>query len=873
MLRLRHIAVGCLLLALAPQLKAQQLPTPDQAQRLLQTRPDLVAQLRQEIAASGLTPDQIRARLRAAGYPENLLDAYVGPSSSGAGRDSLSGVMPSETVLDAVAALGLTDSVSTTELRNTLRRRRAQDSPDTTLRARRDRTLDPDSLIMLDSLGALDSLELRAMYDSLGRVVYVPRNRSQLTRQRAAMVRPDTGATIFGLNVFAATTTQFDPNLSGPVDANYRLGPGDRLVLIITGDAERSYTLDVTREGFIVIPGVGQIPVANLTLGQLDDMLYPRLGKVFSGLNRGANATTHFYVNVAKLHSNQIFVLGDVDQPGSYRISSAGTALTALYAAGGPTKNGSFRTIEIRRAGKSVDTLDLYDYLLRADASHDSRLQSGDVIFVPVHGPRVRIYGEIVRPATYELKRGETLSDLLKQAGGFTADAARRRVQIARVLPPRDRDVSTDRARVLIDISSAEFTTGAGPNYPLEAGDVVQVFAVSGIVSRRVSIRGDVFTPGFIGFTAGMKLSDALRTAGGIKPDAYQGEVLVSRLRQSDSIRTELHTAFQDSTGRPLDDMLLREDDEIRVFSVTSMRPAQFVAIAGAVRHAGRFTYHEGMTLRDLVLLSGGLTERAEVQNAEIARRPASREGGQLAVTVRVNLDSSYLVLRARDGAARGPAGEIPLQSFDNVLILAQPEWSDSRRVVITGEVRFPGTYTLLSKGERISDVIQRAGGPTRAAYRAGIGFYRKEGRVGRIGVDLPQILRDPNHRDNLILQEGDSLDIPSFTGIVQVQGAVNSPRGVAYVPGKNLKFYIRAAGGTSKTGDEEHSYVTQSDGKAESFVYHPLWASDIPEPTPGSTVFVPEKEVKNSVDNVAKLGIIAQVIGSLVTIIAILHK
>jgi len=870
MLRIRHFAVGCFLLIAAPRLYAQQLPTPDQAQRLLQTRPDLVAQLRQEIASSGLTPDQIRARLRAAGYPENLLDAYVGSTASG--RDSTSGVMPTETVLDAVAALGLTDSVSTADLRGMLRRRRAQGTTRDTLRIGRDSLLDPDSLMVLDSLSSLDSIGLRAMYDSFGRLVYVPRRPEQFSRQRAA-ARPDTGATIFGLNVFSETTTQFDPNLSGPVDANYRLGPGDRLVLIITGDAERAYTLDVTREGFIVIPGVGQIPVTNLTLGQLEEVLYPRLGKVFSGLNRTANATTHFYLNVAKLHSNQIFVLGDVDQPGSYRISSAGTALTALYAAGGPTKNGSLRTIEIRRAGRSVDTLDLYDYLLRADASHDSRLRSGDVLFVPVHGARVRIYGEVVRPATYELKRGETLEDLLRQAGGFTAEAARRRVQIARVLPPREREASTDRARVLIDISSAEFSTGAGPAYPMEPGDVVRVFAVSETITRRVSVRGDVFTPGFIGFTAGMRLSDALRTAGGIKPDAYQGEVLVSRLRASDSIRTELHTAFQDGTGRPLDDMPLREDDEVRVFSVTALRPRQFVAIAGAVRHSGRFAFHEGMTLRDLVLIAGGLEERASVKDAEIARRPASQEGGRLAVTTRVALDSSYLVLRAREGAARGPAGEIALQPADNVLILAQPDWEQARHVVVTGEVRSPGTYTLLAKSDRMSDVIQRAGGPTHSAYTAGVGFYRREGGLGRIGVDLPRVLRDTGYRDNLVLQDGDSLDIPAYTGVVEVQGAVNAPRGVAYVPGKNLVYYIRAAGGASKLGEEEHSYVTQSDGKVESFVYHRFWANEIPDPGPGSAVFVPEKDVKNPIDNAARLGIIAQVIGSLVTIIAVLHK
>ena len=213
------------------------------------------------------------------------------------------------------------------------------------------------------------------------------------------------------------------------MDANYRIGPGDRLVLIITGDAERAFTLDVTREGFVVIPGVGEVPVANLTHGRAGgSALRQARARVFGAAARRGARTTHFSINLARLHSNQVYVLGDVEQPGSYRVSSAGTALTALYAAGGPTKNGGMRRVEIRRGGKLVDTLDLYDYLLRADGSHDPRLQSGDVVFVPVHGPRVRVYGEVVRPGTYEMRRGESLADVL---------ARRRRLHAGSVAPAR----------------------------------------------------------------------------------------------------------------------------------------------------------------------------------------------------------------------------------------------------------------------------------------------------------------------------------------------------------------------------------------------------------------------------------------------------
>ncbi|MGH7618455.1 MAG: SLBB domain-containing protein, partial [Gemmatimonadaceae bacterium] len=420
---------------------------PDQARRLLETRPDLVAMLRQQIADSGLTPDQIRARLRAAGYPDDLLDAYMPSPSRGrsGARDSLTTLVPTDDVLDAVAALGITDSVDTSELRTVLRNRAPRSG-----RASRDSIA--DSVRVVDELFP-DTADLRPRVDSLGRLVTAPAARARFPIARRGVV--DTGTTIFGLTVFNSATTQFDPNLAGPVDASYRIGAGDRLVLIITGDAERSVTLDVTREGFVVVPGVGEIPVANLTMPELEDQLYAKLGRVYSGLRRGADGTTHFSINLARLHTNQVYVLGDVDQPGSFRVSSAGTALTALYAAGGPTKNGGMRRVEVRRGGKLIDTLDLYDYLLRADGSHDPRLQSGDVVFVPVHGPRVRVYGEVVRPGTYEMRKGEALSDVMRAAGGFTPEASRQRVQVSRILPPDQRD-TTQRARVVIDVTSSQ---------------------------------------------------------------------------------------------------------------------------------------------------------------------------------------------------------------------------------------------------------------------------------------------------------------------------------------------------------------------------------------------------------------------------------
>src|SRR6266446_2081400 len=291
----------------------------------------------------------------------------------------------------------------------------------------------------------------------------LPTPGSQLLPYDTGLVRSARTAPseVFGVDVFQRTTTQFLPLLSGPVPPDYKLGPGDNLVLILTGDVELTYSLPVTREGFVLIPQVGQLFVSNLTLDQLRDLLYTRLGRVYSGVRRSASATTRFDVSVANVRANQAYVVGEVAQPGAYQISSLGTVLTALYAAGGVTERANLRTVEVRRLGKSIATLDLYDYLLRGDTRNDIRLETGDVVFVGVHGTRVKVTGAVRRPATYELKPAETLANLLAAAGGFKPDASLRRVVIERILPGAERGAeATARARVEVPLGSLPHHAG-----------------------------------------------------------------------------------------------------------------------------------------------------------------------------------------------------------------------------------------------------------------------------------------------------------------------------------------------------------------------------------------------------------------------------
>src|SRR5882762_3435083 len=472
--------------ALAPGLAAQA-PSTAQVQQALQQQPGLGDAVRNRIAQSGLSADQIRARLSASGYPSTLLDAYITATAP------MNAPAPGAQELAALQALGLPSMAG-------------QVLPYDTGLVRSVRTAPSD---------------------------------------------------VFGVDVFQRTTTQFLPLLAGPVPADYKLGPGDNLVLILTGDVELTYSLPITREGFVLIPQVGQVHVANLTLDQLRDVLYTRLGRVYSGVRRTANATTRFDVTVANVRANQVYVVGEVSQPGAYQISSLGTVFTALYAAGGVTERAKLRGVEVQRLGKTVATLDLYDYLLRGNTRNDIRLETGDVIFVPIHESRVRMSGAVLRPAVYETKTGETLADMLAAAGGFRPDAALERVKVERFLPPDARSTQAT-ARVTIDVP---MTKGVAPRFTLEDGDVVHVDSLAGA--------SDQYT----------------------------------------------------------------------------------VAITGMVQQPGTYPWRPGITLRQLMVLARGPRIGADLREAEIAKLPADRSKGQLATTMRVPLDSTYLF--ERDSAGR----------------------------------------------------------------------------------------------------------------------------------------------------------------------------------------------------------------------------
>ena len=782
-----------------------------------------------QVRSSGLTSDQIRSRLKGMGFTDGVINQILGVG--GADTVALAGEF-----LNAARALGVRDSTTT----------------DSTQAQGTEQDL-------------MASLSIAIKNDTV-------RNEIQriLNERSLRPVGGDSGFVVFGRDVFARKTTQFDPAVNGPLPPDYRIGSGDRFTIALSGDVNQTQDLLVGRDGMAFITGVGPITAANLTFNQLRSAVASRLATNFSGITTGRVTVT---LIPTAMGTNQIFVLGDVKTPGAYPISRLGTVLTALYAAGGPSDEGNGRAVDVKRNGNIVSTVDLYDYLITGSAATDVRLENGDVVFVRPRGPRVRVAGAVVRPATYELKAGETLLDAIRMAGGFLPEAERRRVQIERVVPAAQRQrVGSDKE--VIDITSPTLAT------PVEAGDVVHVFRIAERIANDISVEGlGVWRPTRIAFVNGMKLSQAIEGAGGTKPDAYLGAVQISRL-QADSTRKLTRVGLRPD-GSPVDDIALASHDIVTVYSVQEFRTQRFVKVGGAVRKPGEIPYQDGMTLRDAVMAAGGLEESALLDHAEIARLPESRANGVTATTIPVALDSTYLFERSADGRYQGPPGiqaapgrtpEVQLQPYDAISILRQPDFEYQRTVTVGGRVKFPTTYSLKSKTERLYDIIARAGGLTSDADSSAIIFIRTKDSTGRVGVNLPRVLKNPNDIDNLILVDKDSIYIPAYNPIVMVRGEVNSKAtAVAYVRGADIDYYISSAGGATAQADKGRAFVLQPNGKVQT-KHRTLWVfhSD-PQPQPGATVQVPRADPNaGKVNWVGVAQTSLSLLGSLVTAAAL---
>jgi len=684
---------------------------------------------------------------------------------------------------------------------------------------------------------------------------------------------------VFGLDVFRRSTSQFQPLTTGPVPPNYAVGPGDELVLLLSGDVEKSYVLPVTREGFVVIPQVGQVWVNGLTLDDVRSQLFTHLGRAYSGIRRGPEATTQFQLTLGQLRPNQVFVTGEVAQPGTYLVNAVASTLNALYLAGGPTPDGSFRDVRLMRGGEMLRRVDLYEYLLAGNNLSDIRLDPGDVLFVPTHHDQVSIDGEVVRPAIYEVLDDENFLDLLAFAGGLNAPAQTRRARITRILPPGERtEPGVD--RVTIDVDLAEVLANPSLAPRLRAGDAVRIFPVRTEVRNTVTAQGALWQPGEFRYTPGMRAWDLIASADGLRDDAYLDRAQIIRMDPRDSTLAVIpFTLERDATGAPADNPSLREFDAVRVFAESRFTTAFPVVITGEVREPLTTTFEEGMTLRDLILRAGGIRPTADL-TVEVARLPTQeeRDGETIARIYRIEVDSTFLVSEQSQefylgsrAALDGAAAEFLLQPYDRVSVRELPEFDLQRFVEIRGDVRQPGSFTLARKDERLSSLIDRSGGLRSTAYAGGARLFRWGVQVN---IDLPEALRSPSSSDNLVLLAGDSLFIPEYNPVVVVTGAVNSPSPVAvlYKEGASLGYYIENAGGFARSADEKRVHVRYANGEGrtgQSF----LAFNRYPKPLPGSVVTVPALADADRINWSGLISDVAQVAGTIATVALLIAR
>ena len=672
-------------------------------------------------------------------------------------------------------------------------------------------------------------------------VTFEPSDTTDFARDSLALALaaiPASVLTVFGRSVFSGATTEFDPVVTGPVDPDYALGPGDQLQLILTGDVELALLMDVTREGFIVIPDVGQIFVNGLTIGDLTDRLYARLGTVYSGVRRGADATTTFHVGLGRLRSNQVFLVGDVSLPGAYQVSSVATVFNALYSAGGPGERGSMRSIEVRRGGRLAGEVDLYDYLIRGDASDDIRLEQGDRLFVPIVGPQISVYGFVRRPAIYELRPGEQLRDLLVFAGGLRPEAYLRRIQIDRILPSRER--TPERERLLLDVDLE--TMPDDEDFELLDGDRVMVSGIGDRRDNQVVVEGHVEKPGLFELVPNMTLGDVIKRAGGLLPDAFDVVAHLIRLEESDSTYV-LERVSLDAGGQPVPDVVLREMDRVVIFGRSELRTDAFVSIGGEIKNPGVFPLNVGMTAEDLLLAAGGFTERADPLRAQLVRRQGSLV---LSDTVAVSRDivfdpslpSAFDLIFDGVGWGAGPemgepARDVELRAGDRVFVRGLQGLRDEGDVFVSGEVLYPGPYALEQRAETVSDIIARAGGLTATAYAEGAQLVRDS---LPLGLDLGAGGVD------LLLFPGDSLNIPQYDGTVRIIGAVEFQSRTRWRERMSLGDYLEQAGGVVESGDRNAAVVTYANQERQRASKFLFFRND-PRVDPGSTISVPFKE------------------------------
>ena len=659
---------------------------------------------------------------------------------------------------------------------------------------------------------------------------------------------------VFGRNIFNTRNLTFEPSVNIATPLNYRLGPGDEVIIDIWGASQNTIRQQISPDGTINIQKIGPVNLNGLTIAEANDYLKKTLNKIYNGLNNTNDPTSDIRLTLGSIRTIQINVMGEVVQPGTYSLSSFSTVFHALYRAGGVSDIGSLRNVQLVRNGKNIATIDVYQFIMKGNIQDDIRLQEGDVVIVPAYDILVKIDGKVKRPMRFEMKKDENLSTLISYAGGFDADAYTRSLRVVRQ-NGQEYEVNT--------VKDLDYSV-----YKMRNGDVVTAEAILNRFTNKLEIRGAVYRPGIYQLNGKLNtVRELVNEAQGLTGDAFLNRAVL--YRQREDLTTEVIPvdikAIMDGTSQ---NIILTKNDILYIPSIHDLEDRGNVVIHGEVAKPDSYPYADNMTLEDLIIQAGGLREAASVVRVDVSRRiknPRSTvDNDTIGRTYTFSLKEGFVI--------DGTPGFV-LQPYDEVYVRRSPGYQAQQNVVVEGEILFEGSYAMTNREERLSDLIRKAGGSTKNAYLRGAkltrvataGEKKRMGDVIRlmsrqlgeammdslgvrvedhftVGIDLEKAIANPGSASDLVLREGDVIFIPKNTNTVTINGAVMVPNTVSYMKGENIDYYLNQAGGYSENAKKSKKFIVYMNGQVTK-----VKGSGKKQIEPGCEIIVPSKAKKRT--------------------------
>ena len=627
---------------------------------------------------------------------------------------------------------------------------------------------------------------------------------------------------IFGRNIFSNKQLSFEPNLNIATPANYRLGPGDEVIIDIWGASQNTIQETISPDGAILVEGLGPVYLNGMTVKEANNYLQTELRKIYSSVSDNESASG-IKLTLGQIRTIQVNVMGEVENPGTYTLSSFSTVFHALYQAGGMNEIGTMRAVKVYRDNQLLATLDIYDYILNGAMKQDIRLMDDDVIVVGTYDCLVNIAGKVKRPMFYEMKRDESVGSLLEFAGGFAGDAYTKNVRLVR---------KSGRDYQIFNVDELDFSS-----FHLMDGDSLNVDSVIPKFSNMVEIKGAVFRPGM--YQIGNRVTtvgELIQAAEGTMGDAFVNRAVLHRKREDLSLEV-ISINVKGILDGSVADILLHNEDVLMIPSITDIQEEQVVSIHGEVAFPGTYVYAANTTLEDLILQAGGLKEAASTARVDIARR-IKRSGA----TTSNNETAETFTFSLVDGFVVNGESAFALEPFDEIYVRRSPGYYEQQNVKIEGEILFPGTYALTKKNYRLSELIAAAGGLTDEAYVRGARLERSMtpeeqvrmkaalrmsklgndsidvdkldlGSTYNVGIELDKALANPGSEIDVVLREGDRIVVPQYLNTVKINGEVMYPNTVSFIDGKKVKHYIEQSGGYTSNAKKSQAYIVYMNG------------------------------------------------------------